>query len=639
MAFGMTWRGHLLLDRPLSSAQRKYLYAFHQVHRARADEAQLALRPDLLRTAVGLPVGPEGAYYVGLELEFEDPVRALAMVEQEPPVGQPSLLCPWMPTEDGHELILDKRHDCVRILEWLQYLLTHFLIPWGYVLNGELHVMAKIEEDLDCSVIRVEENVVSVATQQLDGSFGGPFHDDIYCAHKDAPLTKYICPHLVGKLTVPFCRWFIEAGRLDTLPKSPSARGSKATHQDELFDCVLVCPSCCQRIEDGDTDIPVRKICRGCYAEIENWGYFDRFISTIAVRERDAGLQLQLEMRRVPWQGHRRVLVVQPITATSDSIWIAVLADGEVVRLNLTTCSVTSLLYLPPSQLRLDQRLRLRLSPDGDYAALVNVLGRHGFVLDLKARRVTMELERDDYHSDVSNFPIAFFVMDGRTLLVHGTQWNRLDIADPANGACLTERLTLPWMPEDPPMHYLDYFHAGLMVSPNQEWLVDDGWIWEPRGVLVAYRLRRWLYDDVWETEDRAFAHQLCVRDYWDRALCWIDGRTLAVWGYGDGEEWLLPAVRIFDVETNTELRWFPGPTGILMFDRYLFSFSAEDPLAVWDVETGERLLQCPDFCPSHYHPGAHQFLRIGDGGKFTVGRLQSNAAQSPVDLAVGVEA
>ncbi|BCL83060.1 hypothetical protein ccbrp13_55250 [Ktedonobacteria bacterium brp13] len=627
MAFGVTWNGRLALDRPLDSEHNAYLQAFHLVHRTRVDAAQLALRPDILRTAVGLPVGPEGAYYVGSEPGFDDPANALSLDEHEPPVGQPSVLCPWMPTEDGQVLILDETHDCVRIVEWLHYILEHFLVPWGYVLNGNMLLEAKIEDDLDRVTITVEDNSVHVATQQPDGTFGGPVHADIYCVHKDAPQTKHICTHLVGKLTVPFCRWFIEAGRLDKL---------NGARPDEQFECVLVCPACYQHLEHGETEIDLRKVCRGCYTEIENWGYFDGFISTIAVRERDAGLHLALKTVQVPWQQHARILVMQPLTISRESEWIAILADGEVVRLNLTTCSVTSLLHLPSSDLRLDQRLRLRISPDGECAALVNVLGRYGFVLDLKAQRVTRKLERDDYHSDVSNFPLAFFVMDDRTLLVHGTEWNRLDISDPITGECLTQRPSVAWTPEKPPQHYLDYFHAGLIVSPNQEWLVDDGWVWQPHGMLVAYRLRRWLHENVWETEDTTFDHQICVRDYWDRALCWIDGHTLAVWGYGDGEEWLLPAVRIFDVETTAELRWFLGPSGVLVFDNYLYSFSADDPLAVWDVETGERLLHIPDFSPSHYHPGVGHFLRIGESGTFVVGQLNADPKNGHSKMAIG---
>lgn len=87
-----------------------------------------------------------------------------------------------------------------------------------------------------------------------------------------------------------------------------------------------------------------------------------------------------------------------------------------------------------------------------------------------------MRLDRGDYHEEHCNFPLAFFENRGRLLMVHGTDWNRLDVSDPVTGTLLTERsLTSYQDGQQQPDHYLDYFHCGLAVSPNREFVADNG--------------------------------------------------------------------------------------------------------------------------------------------------------------------
>lgn len=98
----------------------------------------------------------------------------------------------------------------------------------------------------------------------------------------------------------------------------------------------------------------------------------------------------------------------------------------------------------------------------------------------------------------------------------------------------------------------------------------------------------------------------------------------MAVWGYGDDDENMLPAVRLFDVVAEKELDWFAGPTkGPLVYDEYLFILSEQHGLTAWDVSTGERVLVDRDFRPTSYHRGAKQFLQIdAQNGVFQVGEL-----------------
>ena len=117
----------------------------------------------------------------------------------------------------------------------------------------------------------------------------------------------------------------------------------------------------------------------------------------------------------------------------------------------------------------------------------------------------------------------------------------------------------------------------------------------------------------------------LCWRSYyWDGPHCWLNDQLVAVWGYGQDDEWLIPAVCIFDVTTGKQVRWFPGPKGTLVFDGFLFSFDDSEGTSVWDIVTGERLLYDPTLLPLGYHPRSKTFLSIRESGRARISRLKA---------------
>lgn len=197
---------------------------------------------------------------------------------------------------------------------------------------------------------------------------------------------------------------------------------------------------------------------------------------------------------------------------------------------------------------------------------------------------------------------------------------------------------------QERPAHYLDYFQCGLSVSPNCSWLAGNGWVWHPVGVVATWSLKKWLESNVWESEDGPSKKALCWRDYyWDGPLCWIDDRTIAVWGLGEDNILLIPGVRLFDVERGEEKSSFTGPVGgsrkeslqvdgqgqdfihgagNLFFDRWLFSWMEGKPFAVWDISDGAQLLEEQQFCPLNYHPRSKEFISVMPDGQFRLSRL-----------------
>lgn len=328
-----------------------------------------------------------------------------------------------------------------------------------------------------------------------------------------------------------------------------------------------------------------------------------------------------------------RILDIQPVASLDQNVWVALTQTGQIISLNLDDELVTVLCEVLGSDVDMATDVSLTLSADGRMVAVVNTRGRHGAVFDLGNGKQTMKLDRGDYHEDVCNFPVAFFENQGRLLLIHGTDWNRLDISDPLTCTLLTDRSPTSYQQgEEEPEHYLDYFHCGLTVSPGAEFVADNGWVWHPDGCVVTWSLSQWLYNNIWESEDGSSKQDLCSRGYlWDGPLCWIDSDRLAVWGYGREDESLIPAVRIFKAVSGKEERWFAGPKGQLVFDQFLFSLDKDEGTSVWDAETGERLLVDHSFFPLRYHPGMKAFMTLLPDGGFQCSRLRGRSVRPEI--------
>jgi len=159
MGYTTNFEGKFDLDHTLKPEHRAYLARFQETRRMKRREALAAERVDGLREAVGLPIGREGGYFVG-EAGRGGPNSGPDVVNpNRPPTGQPGLWCQWAPDELGTAIEWDGGEKFYYYVEWLEYLIAHFLGPWGYVLNGEVAYQG--EEDDDRGTIEVIDNVVT----------------------------------------------------------------------------------------------------------------------------------------------------------------------------------------------------------------------------------------------------------------------------------------------------------------------------------------------------------------------------------------------------------------------------------------------------------------------------------------------
>ncbi len=69
--------------------------------------------------------------------------------------------CQWRPSDDGMGIEWDGVEKFYNYVEWLEYLIAHFLRPWGYTLSGSVEWASSIYEPAQ-GAINVKKNTVTV---------------------------------------------------------------------------------------------------------------------------------------------------------------------------------------------------------------------------------------------------------------------------------------------------------------------------------------------------------------------------------------------------------------------------------------------------------------------------------------------
>jgi hypothetical protein len=160
MGYTTEFKGFFELDRALTKDHLAYLEMFASVRHMKRDPIKCETLPDPYREAVGLPIGVEGEYFVGGQ-GYAGQDRDTSVIDyNNEPSTQPGLWCQWIPLSDGTGIEWDGNEKFYNYVEWLQYLIEHFLKPWGYTLNG--NVQWQGEEMGDVGMIAVKDNVLKV---------------------------------------------------------------------------------------------------------------------------------------------------------------------------------------------------------------------------------------------------------------------------------------------------------------------------------------------------------------------------------------------------------------------------------------------------------------------------------------------
>lgn len=147
MGYTTDFFGQFTVTPPLKPEHAAYLRRFNETRRMARDADKAEALPDPTRAAAGLPIGRQGAYFVAGD-GFAGQAHDDSVIDyNRPPNGQPGLWCQWTPTNDGAALEWDGGEKFYDYVEWLEYLVAHFLKPWGYAIEGAVQWQGEESDD------------------------------------------------------------------------------------------------------------------------------------------------------------------------------------------------------------------------------------------------------------------------------------------------------------------------------------------------------------------------------------------------------------------------------------------------------------------------------------------------------------
>lgn len=171
MGYTTDFNGYFRITPSLKPEHHEYLRRFNRTRHMKRDTLTILALEDPVRDAVGLEAGEEGQYYVGAE-EYRGLGKSTTILDNnKPPAAQPGLWCQWVPrgvTPRGESTILewDGGEKFYNYIKWLQYLIEHFFIRWGYSLTGDVYWIG--EDSDDRGQIQLQDNTMTILEARIE---------------------------------------------------------------------------------------------------------------------------------------------------------------------------------------------------------------------------------------------------------------------------------------------------------------------------------------------------------------------------------------------------------------------------------------------------------------------------------------
>lgn len=157
MGYTTDFYGSVKVSPPLNEHEVSYLKEFNGTRRMDRENGPYFVKGE---GSFGQGSGPDTVYH-----------------HNSPPAEQPGLWCQWVPNEDGSEIEWDNGEKFYESVEWMEYLIQHFLkegalaqgnttderfahFTFDHTVNGRIR--AEGEDSEDRWELVVEDNVVTV---------------------------------------------------------------------------------------------------------------------------------------------------------------------------------------------------------------------------------------------------------------------------------------------------------------------------------------------------------------------------------------------------------------------------------------------------------------------------------------------
>jgi len=123
---------------------------------ARTRHCSYKVKPSNCMIDVNISPGYFGEFFAADNSDYYNSKYEKFITEMNDNPNTPGLWCNWQPTEDNLGIEWNGMEKFYSYVEWLNFIMSKFLIPWGYELSGSIFFQGEDEEDN--GVIKVKDN-------------------------------------------------------------------------------------------------------------------------------------------------------------------------------------------------------------------------------------------------------------------------------------------------------------------------------------------------------------------------------------------------------------------------------------------------------------------------------------------------
>ncbi len=234
---------------------------------------------------------------------------------------------------------------------------------------------------------------------------------------------------------------------------------------------------------------------------------------------------------------------IMAVTLSASNELVMLMSSGNVIRYNIDEQKEDYLFSVKSSFTYKDGGFDVKAQSTiytlGSIVVIVNDYKLHGFVY-YPNKYKKLHLWRQDYHADISCYPISLFKNEnGTPHLIYGEAWNHLQIMNLDSRQILTASKSLieegaeerhfqfyKTHKEDNKLTWprpYDYFFGKLEMSPNNKQFLSTGWAWGSSDAYNVYNLEHFI------KSNRISSKTIGFWGHNNRAACWIDNNTIAI--------------------------------------------------------------------------------------------------------------
>jgi hypothetical protein len=336
--------------------------------------------------------------------------------------------------------------------------------------------------------------------------------------------------------------------------------------------------------------------------------------------------------------------IILTATMSKHNEMVMLMSSGSVIRFNLDKREGKHLFSVKSdigySDGGFDITAKSSIYTLDEIVVVVNNYKRHGFI-HYPTKYNSLHLWREDYHADISNYPIALYKSkNGIPHLIYSVAWNHIQIMNLETCQILTASKSLiEENAEERHIEYYkkygdlakqnkqtwpspyDYFFGQLKISPDNKYFLSKGWAWGSCDSYNIYNIDNFL------ESNRISEIGVGSWEHLNRPACWINEKTVA-FGYNPfaeddnsancntGSE--IHFCNFTDRESESKIIKVDGidtisaEIGFSIKSNLLVVFSKKSGVAIISLE-GQILFQNNDFTVDDYFPEMNLFVTTKD--------------------------